>query len=210
MVPESSFLWTMTTDMTKIKRSRRGLARRGFTLAEILIALALIAVLAAVLLPAVAGQIMKGDAGRTMQDLDALRSGVDQFVADVKRYPMRVSHMSTKILTTDRDVNGTLYPAGMVAKWAGPYITKTLNDANVLPTGFGGTIQDSLVRTVNTNGVTYVTVRIFGLDSAAFARIDLDIDGPSANWTNARTLGQLRWIPGTGADTTRYLAVPIQ
>jgi prepilin-type N-terminal cleavage/methylation domain-containing protein len=200
----------MTTDMNMNKRSRRRLGRLGFTLAEILIALALIAVLAAVLLPAVAGQIMKGDAGRTMQDLDAVRAGVDQFLADVHRYPMRVSHLTTKVLTTDRDVNGTLYPAGMVAKWSGPYITKTLNDANVLPTGFGGTIQDSLVRTLNSNGINYVTVRIFGLDSSAFARLDLDIDGPSASWTNARTLGLLRWTAGSGTDTTRYLATPIQ
>lgn len=189
------------------RASKGALRRIGFTLAEILIALALIAVLAAVLLPAVAGQISKGDAGRAMQDLDALRAGTDQFLADVHRYPKLVSHLTTKVTGTDRDVNGTLYPAGLAAKWSGPYITKTLNDAGVIPTGFGANIQDSLVKVLNTNGINYVTVRIHPLDSAAFARLDLEIDGVSASWTNAQTLGQLRRVAG---DTVKFLATPIQ
>jgi prepilin-type N-terminal cleavage/methylation domain-containing protein len=196
--------------MHVIRRARQDasfLRKVGFTLAEILIALALIAVLAAVLLPAVAGQIMKGDTGRTMQDLDGLRAGIDQFLADVHRYPMRVSHLTTKVTGTDRDVNGTLYPAGLAAKWAGPYVVKTLNDANVIPTGFGANIQDSLVRITNSNGIAYVTVRIHPIDSAAFARLDLEIDGVSANWTNAQTLGLVRRVTG---DTVKYLATPIQ
>lgn len=183
------------------------LRRSGFTLAEILIALALIAVLAAVLLPAVAGQISKGDAGRAMQDLDAVRAGVDQFLADVHRYPKLVRHLTTKVTGTDRDVNGTLYPAGLAVKWSGPYITKTLNDAGVIPTGFGANIQDSLVKVLNTNGINYVTVRIHPMDSAAFARLDLEIDGASASWVNAQTLGQLRLVAG---DTVKFLATPIQ
>lgn len=180
----------------------------GFTLAEILIALALIAVLAAVLLPAVAGQIMKGDAGRTMQDLDGVRAGIDQFLADVHRYPQRVSHLTTAITTSNKDANGATYPAGLVAKWSGPYITKTLNDAGVIPTGFGATIRDSMqVVTNTTNNVPYVTIIIAGIDSIGFARLDLEIDGASTTVTNARTLGLLRWVAG---DTVKYLATPIQ
>jgi prepilin-type N-terminal cleavage/methylation domain-containing protein len=195
--------------MSVMRRSHSNasfLKKVGFTLAEILIALALIAVLAAVLLPSVAGQIMKGDSGRTMQDLDAMRAGIDQFLADVHRYPQRVSHLNTKITIADKDVNGTLYPSGLVAKWVGPYITKPLNDASVIPTGFGAVIRDSLQR-VPSNAINYVTVIIAGIDSAAFARLDLEIDGPASNITNSRTLGLLRWVSG---DTAKYLATPIQ
>jgi prepilin-type N-terminal cleavage/methylation domain-containing protein len=197
--------------MRAIQQQRSRLQRAiGFTLAEILIALALIAVLAAVLLPAVAGQIMKGDAGRTMQDLNAIRAGIDQFLADVHRYPMKYRQLSTKIASGDKDVNGTLYPAGLLAKWSGPYVTKDLNENSVLPTGFGATIQDSLVKVANTNGVFYVTVRIAGIDSAGFARLDLEVDGPSSTFSVASTTGVLRWLTTVSGDTTKFLATPIQ
>lgn len=187
------------------------LKRVGFTLAEILIALALIAILAAVLLPTVASQIGKGDAGRVMQDADAVRAGIEQFLADVHRYPSKYSQLTKAITTADRDVNGTLYPSGLVAKWKGPYTTKLLNDASVLPTGFGAVIRDTLVKTLNaSNSVNYVTVVIVGIDWVGFSRLELDIDGTSADSATAVTTGMLRWIPNAAGDTTRYLALPIQ
>lgn len=199
--------------MQVIKRNHaKGAMRRiGFTLAEILIALALIAVLAAVLLPSVAGQIMKGDAGRVQQDLAVIRTGIDQFLADVHRYPRRYSHLYSPITIAQKDINGTTFPAGLVAKWAGPYVNRDLT-AGVIQTGFGASIQDSLDKVPNVGPSTppyYVTVRIFGIDSAGFVRLDNDIDGPSA-WATARTTGLLRWNTGGGIDTTTYLVSPIQ
>jgi len=189
----------------------RAVRQVGFTLAEILIALALIAILAAVLLPTVASQIGKGDAGRVMQDADAVRAGIEQFLADVHRYPSKYGQLTKAITTTDRDVNGTLYPGGLVAKWKGPYTTKLLNGAGVLPTGFGAVIRDTLVKTLNTsNSVNYLTVVIVGIDWLGFSRLDLEIDGTSADSATAVTSGLLRWIPNAAGDTTRYLALPIQ
>ena len=198
--------------MLKLRRGGTigGIRRLGFTLAEILIALALIAILAAVLLPSVAGQIMKGDAGRTMQDLEAVRAGIDQYLADVHRYPLKYQQLTTKIVAGAKDINNTVLPSGLISKWAGPYVTKTLNDAGVLPTGFGGTIQDSLIKTANTNGVSYVTIRILGLDSSAFARLEEQIDGPSATFGVSSSTGILQFVPVSGADTVKYLATPIQ
>ena len=193
-------------------RKNDGFLRKvGFTLAEILIALALIAVLAAVLLPSVAGQIMKGDAGRTMQDLNAIRAGIDQFLADVHRYPSEYDQLFTTITIAESDIHGTKYPAGLVAKWAGPYVNRGLT-SGALQTGFGASIQDGFTKVPNVGPATppyYVTIRIFGIDSAGFVRLDNDIDGASA-WATARTTGLIRWNTGSGTDTTTYLAAPIQ
>ena len=180
----------------------------GFTLAEILVALALIALLAAVLLPTVAGQILKGDASRVSQDLEGVRAGISQFVADVHRYPGKYSDMSKLILTTDTDINGATYSSGLTKAWNGPYIAKdTIN--SVIPTGFGGTIHNVFVKMPNTNGVQYLNVRIFGIAAADFDKIDAQIDGPSNNSAQAQTTGLLRFIAGT-PDTVRFMAVPIQ
>lgn len=190
-------------------RKKSAVRRLGFTLAEILIALALIALLAAVLLPTVAGQILKGDAGRVMQDLDAVRSGIDQFLADVHRYPGQYSDLSTKVTTTNTDINGNTYTTGLAAKWSGPYVTKD-QMAGVVETGFGGSIHDVFIKTLNTNAINYVTVQITGITGPDFDRIDTQIDGPSVS-PAGRTTGLLRWITGgTDPDTTKFLATPIQ
>lgn len=186
--------------------------RRGFTLAEILIALALIALLAAVLLPTVAGQIMKGDAGRVMQDLDAIRGGIDQFLADVRRYPGKYSDLSKVIVAASAahvDINGAQYTASHASKWGGPYVTKDTMNA-VIETGFGGTIHNVFIKTANTNLINYVTVQIIGITGTDFDRIDEQIDGASVS-PAGRTTGLLRWITGgANPDTTKFLATPIQ
>lgn len=187
---------------------KQSLRAIGFTLAEILVALALIALLAAVLLPTVAGQIIKGDASRVAQDLEGIRVGISSFVADVHRYPGKYSDMSKLITTADLDINAAAYSSGLTKQWAGPYIAKdTIN--SVIPTGFGAEIQNGFVKMPNTNGVQYVNVRIFGIVAADFDKIDAQIDGPSTSSTQARTTGLLRFTTGA-IDTVRFLAVPIQ
>jgi len=183
----------------------------GFTLAEILVALALIALLAAVLLPTVAGQILKGDAARVQQDLSAVRGGIDQFLADVHRYPGKYSDLSTKItttLSTHADINGAAYVSGLVSKWSGPYVTKDTQNA-VIETGFGGTILNGFGKSQNSNGVDYVTIRILGIAPADYDKIDQAIDGTGTACPACRTNGLMRLVVST-ADTTKFLAVPIQ
>lgn len=194
------------------KNRRQMLRFVGFTLAEILVALALIALLAAVLLPTVAGQILKGDAARVQQDLEAVRGGIDQFLADVHRYPGKYSDLSTKItstLATHSDINGAAYAAGLVGKWSGPYVTKDTLPGGLVETGFGGTILNGFGKSTNTNNIDYVTVRIVGIAPADYDKIDQAIDGTTTACPACRASGLLRLVVST-ADTTKFLAVPIQ
>lgn len=186
------------------RRLRR--ARGGFTLAEILVALALMALLAAVLLPTVAGQVLKGDAGRVVQDLEAVRAGSERFLTDLRRYPGRYSDLSTAIATTHTDIHGNAYTNAQVTKWAGPYVTKDTLDAGV-ETGFGGRINNEFTRVTNTNAVPYLTIVITGITGPDADRIDEQIDGSSAS---PRTTGLLRWVSSGGVDSLKYLAMPIQ
>jgi prepilin-type N-terminal cleavage/methylation domain-containing protein len=174
--------------------------RAGFSLAELLVGTVIFAVLAAMLIPSVTGQISKGDVTRTIQDLPNIRTGVEQFVADVRRYPGRLSHLTNVITAAERDVNGTLYASSLIGRWKGPYVARDLGSA--FATGFGGTTIDSLVRVTNQPGVTYITVQIAGITQTDFDRMDVEIDG-----SVSATTGQLRWATG---DTMRYLALPIQ
>lgn len=187
---------------------RASAPRAGFTLAEILVALALIALLAAVLLPTVAGQILKGDTGRVVQDIEAVRAGAEQFLVDIRRYPGRYSDLSRAITTTNTDVLGVAYSAGHVSKWKGPYITKDTINASV-ETGYGGRITNDFMSVTNTNAVPYLTVVATGIAAADFDRIDEQVDGASVS-PAGRTTGRLRWVSAGGVDSLKYLAIPIQ
>ena len=183
-------------------------SRPGFTLAEILVALALIALLAAVLLPTVAGQILKGDAGRVVQDIEAVRAGAEQFLVDIRRYPGRYSDLSRAITAANTDVLGVAYSAGHVSKWKGPYITKDTMNASI-ETGYGGRITNEFMSVTNTNAVPYLTVVATGIAAADFDRIDEQVDGASVS-PAGRTTGRLRWVSAGGIDSLKYLAIPIQ
>ena len=189
-------------------RSIRNSHRRGFTLAEILVALALMALLAAVLLPTVAGQIMKGDSARVVQDLEAVRSGAERFLTDIRRYPGRYTDLSTAITTAHTDILGNAYNAGMVSKWKGPYITKDTINASI-ETGFSGRITNAFARFTHTNAVQYLTVVVTGIPGSDFDKIDEQLDGPSVS-PAGRTTGLMRWNSTGGVDSLKFYAIPIQ
>jgi type II secretion system protein G len=177
--------------------------RPGFTLAEMMVIIAIIALLAAVVLPVVTGQAGRAQVGRVAADLGSIRTGIEAFAVDVSRYPGDVEDLSAPIDGDDRDVFGNAYPVGLRARWAGPYIDKVMADGGTLETGFGALILDSLtVLNHGTSGIPYVTILIREFAESDFDRVDAVLDdgaGPTA--------GRLLWVAG---DTVKYLALPIQ
>lgn len=173
----------------------------GFTLVEVLVILAIIAVLAGVLVPVVTNQIRKAEVGRVTTDLNALRTGVEAFVSDVKRYPGDIEDLSSALSTAaDQDINGDSYPTGLADSWNGPYIDRVMADGGNLDTGFGGLIQDDLVTVEHTNGVDYLTIEVDDIGSNDFDEIDDAVDNGDGT-----TAGRLRFSD----PTTQFLAIPI-
>ena len=69
--------------------------RKGFTLLELLIALAIIAVLVAVLVPIAVNQMEKADITRAWSDVNAIATAVTNFRSDTKEFPTR-NHSKVK------------------------------------------------------------------------------------------------------------------
>src|SRR5690349_14335551 len=121
-----------------LMRHRTTERTRGFTLPEVLVTITLIAALAGVVVPAIAGQLKKGDPSLIGQDVAAIRSGVEQFLADVRRYPGAIQQVTAPITTSQSGLTTTMqgnYGAADVARWKGPYLTK--DSIGVVTTGFG-------------------------------------------------------------------------
>ena len=99
--------------------------RKGFTLAEVLVTVSIIAILSAVVVPSVVRQIDKGDTGRIANDVSNIRTGVEQFVTDVRKYPGDVGQLTHAIAgSTDVDlVGGVVYTTSQQDRWKGPYVS---------------------------------------------------------------------------------------
>lgn len=175
--------------------------RPGFTLAEILVMLAIMAVLAAVLVPTITNQIRKGDVNAISGDLTSLRGGIEAYVSDVHRYPASLQQLiDPTAVTGGNDVLGNAIPSGLSNRWGGPYIDR-VDVTGGLTTGFGGVLKNTF-GTTTINGVPYLRVDITGVDEADFADVDEVIDG-SAN----STTGRLRWV--TASSTIQFMALPV-
>ena len=182
---------------------------RGFTLPEILVSITLVAVLAAVVVPTIAGQVKKGDPARVGNDFLALRGAVEQFLSDVRRYPKSLGQLTNTITSGQSSLVGANYGAAEATRWRGPYLTKDSLSAD--STGFGVAFRtpfDTLSLPVSgvtrAAGITYLIVSLVGVDTASAASVDGMFDDGSP------VRGSVRWSKGaTGFDTLKFLAVPI-
>lgn len=85
----------------------------GFTLLELLVVVAIIAMLAGYVGPKYFAQLGKSEIGVAKAQIDALEKALDQYRLDVGRYP-----------TTEQGLQALNKQPGGEAKWAGPYLKK--------------------------------------------------------------------------------------
>jgi prepilin-type N-terminal cleavage/methylation domain-containing protein len=194
-------------------RQRSPEKTRGFTLPEVLVTITLIAALAAVVAPAIAGQLKKGDPSRISQDVTAIRSGVEQFLSDVRRYPGAIQQVTAPIATTQSGLATTMqgnYGTAEVSRWRGPYLTK--DSIGVVTTGFGWVFKpgfevDTLLPTGTASaaaGQRYMVLKVPMTvnDSLSALQIDSHVDDGNLN------TGTVRYRKGA-IDTLKFLILPI-
>ena len=167
--------------------------RSGFTLPEVLVTVAIVAVLAAMVVPAVTQQIGKGDRGQLEGTLQGLQLGVTSYVSDVRRFPRDIKQLLVQPANGDAALPSGTLNATQAAAWKGPYLqaSQTAQDSTVI--GFGLFAKNQMRVDAN-----YLILRIEGSTSEAlFLEIDALIDkgdGQAAGllrWTDAITPGTL-------------------
>jgi prepilin-type N-terminal cleavage/methylation domain-containing protein len=178
-------------------------SRSGFTLPEILVTVTVIAVLAAVVVPAVTQYASRGDAPSAKSDVLQISTAITGFASDVRYYPGDLRQLTTKIVSSATPGSLTAavaspahdYSPSDVKKWAGPYTPSTLNgsgyatiagyEVQVGPTlSFSGTPQWLQAPIQLIAGVAPTCSALLQLDAA--------IDG-TTNAGSENSTGQIQW-----------------
>ena len=194
-------------------RGARPENRKAFTLPEVLVTISLIAALGAVVVPAVAGQLKKGDPSRVGQDVAAIRGAVEQFLSDVRRYPAGIQQVTAPISLTQAALQTTSqgnYGPADVARWKGPYLTK--DSIGAVSTGFGWVFKPAFeVDTLLPNGTSsasggqrYMVLKVAMPVNDSLSALQLDSQFDDGNLST----GAMRYRKGA-TDTVKFLIIPI-
>src|SRR5438477_619555 len=157
--------------------SKNRSSRTGFTLPEVLVTVAIVAILAAVVVPTVTNQISKGDESALSSTVGSVRTGITAFVTDTRKFSGRISDLFNAIASTDNDITVANYGTASANKWKGPYMSGAMSSTDSAQVGLGyfrNTLKDSGWAPA-TSGFVIATISGVYTQAAAL-RIDSLID----------------------------------
>jgi prepilin-type N-terminal cleavage/methylation domain-containing protein len=178
-------------------------AGRAFTLVEILVAMAIIALLLAVIIPTVTRRIRDGQGSAIARTVDALREGLLEYRADVRRYPSHLRYLSAAPGSAT-DICGQTVPANFLTNWKGPYVNRAIGTTGLKLDDV--LVLDSIVRTPTTFTATTtgeLSIRVQDVDSSVARRIESDHD-VSADFA----AGTIRWTNVSNGVGIMQLVIP--
>ena len=177
--------------------------RRGFTAVEILVALAIVAVLSAIVVPEVVGRVRESRQSALSQTFFGLSQGIAEYKKAVTRYPSRLSLLTVAPGAGATDACGDTLSLANKNNWRGPYVSRQL-----LATGTrmgDAQISDTLFRTADPPP-TYLYIRATGVDVKIAEGLEAELDGTSVNPT---ITGTIRTDPPVAEQVVLNYSIPI-
>ena len=182
------------------RRDPAGRSRRGFTIVEILVGLAIFAVLTAVLLTNLGGFQEKSRITEIVQTLRNVAMAIREYKRVVGVYPDDLMQLYTRPGATDDDLCGNDIGAAAVNRWSGPYVDRTIQEPWALVIGNDTIVNDldrepspaaNTIPPIYEAGKLQIYVRNVPSDVALLIDAELDGDG-------SLTEGQIQWtvFPG--------------
>lgn len=177
--------------------------KRGFSLIEVIVGLAIMIMIAAVVTPVLLGTLDRARLGQARETLDGFHVSLQAFRDDVQHYPGDLTHLVEQIETSEQNSCGDNYtsfppPANEIARWQGPYTSRIIQPSGVpLPIG---TLETPLSR-IDTGGgnaqLRLVVTSVTQEDAEGLNRM-VDADGSS-------TGGVVQWT--TPADAQGFVTL---
>ncbi|HTR77958.1 MAG TPA: prepilin-type N-terminal cleavage/methylation domain-containing protein, partial [Gemmatimonadaceae bacterium] len=164
------------------KIARRG----GFTLPEVLVTVTVVAVLAAVVVPAVTQYVSRGNGPASQSDIEQIRNAVTAYVADTRQYPGHLSDLTST--SGPSGFHGPYLSADVVGATGALATTQTAFTSN----GSGIAFADSIF---NTGHFLWLSVTAPTTCAQVF-RLDTILDNADGNVT-----GNLRFAPAATSNS---------
>ena len=118
-----------------VKRHRRG--EKGFTLVELLIVFTLLAVLAAIMIPNVAGFVAYGHTQSAAAELSVVQTAMDSMMAKESQATVTAVTANTSVMSSFPDATYPLYPGYLrTATTKGSYTCTTTGLVSQNSTGY--------------------------------------------------------------------------
>lgn len=174
-------------------------ARGGFTVVEVLVALAITALLGALVVPAILASVDRARVDAAEESLGAIADAVNLFADRVQEHPRQMTQLVIPITTGMTDICGGAYTNGDVGQWGGPYLDRAIPSAGV-PIGIG-TVQNTFTSRADPSGIDYLQPVVNGVLVEDAQALDNRVDG--GDGINS---GAIRWtVTGGGFATVFYL-----
>jgi prepilin-type N-terminal cleavage/methylation domain-containing protein len=212
--------------------------RAGFTLIETIVTVALLAVIAAFVIPTVIQKAGAGDPVKVQNDITAIQRGLETFATDSKAgFPRLVASLTARPTAgasqlIDLTGAGTVpMTAAQVTAWNGPYIGATMSTTqkDSIGTGYLASVMNHIVRydattdapefdsnfapptgtTFNNTNALFAALQIHGLTLAQAQHLNTLIDGTSDVSGTTNGVGRFRYNTVSSVFTAYYLAVPL-
>ncbi len=180
--------------------------RAGFTLIEIIVAIAIIVTLTAIITPNLGSALDKARIEKAAKILEAFVPAITSFKKDVQSDASLLSHLVSQPNSTDLNLCGQSYGGG-ATRWSGPYVERIIT-GNGLPIGIG-TLQNPLRRdppaTKGSGAAGVILMEVTGVTEDDAKSLNAIVDGD-----NSSTSGTVRWStpPDVKGQVIVYYAIP--
>lgn len=176
--------------------------RRGVTLVEILIAIAMIAIIAAVVYPTVAGQLRTGQSTALGNQLASLRDAISNFQQNVGAYPRLLTQLANTPVAGDDDSCAADLSVAERNAWRGPYLNRAIVGA--IPVG-EASVQTTMVRVpanLATTQAGVLQLQATGVPTDVANDLEARFDGNAD--LNA---GNVTWTAASGGTLTFQIPI---
>jgi prepilin-type N-terminal cleavage/methylation domain-containing protein len=183
--------------------TRRSCRARGMTLVEILAALMIVLIVAAITIPAVKSRMTAGYGQALSAELSMLGQAVQTYHSDVGKYPPSLDYLSV-LPASPTDLCGTALTAASKGKWRGPYTSRTIPTAG---SGVYYLVNDDTIDIALSKNFTpppsmanrnFLQITIQKIEQTTATVVDQTIDGGTTDFAN----GVVLWTQTTGAGVT--------